>query len=170
MQRIYMHYLFLAGLFVLVTGCSGVISPQLVEQVEKNPSLQTVRNSPGDYVGQMVIWAGEIIETKNERQGSCLQVLEKSTDISGEPKDDDSSGGRFLAVHDQYLDTAIYQRGRKVTVAGRLQEIRSLPLGATEYSYPVIRVEQLHLWPKKRQDCPCFHEVWIGAPYWYYYW
>lgn len=41
----------------------------------------------------------------------------------------DGSAGRFLVLIDQYLDVAIYRSGRLVTVAGEIQEPRTMPAG-----------------------------------------
>ena len=41
----------------------------------------------------------------------------------------DESDGRFPALYNGYLDTAIYTRGREFAVAGEIREKRILPLG-----------------------------------------
>jgi outer membrane lipoprotein len=93
-----------------------------------------------------------------------VQILQKPVDLVGQPKDVDRSEGRFLALYNGFLDVAVYAKGREVTVAGEVKEKRVLPLGEIEYSYPLIHVRELHLWPDRSKEKP------IPPPYWNYPW
>jgi len=58
-----------------------------------------------------------IIGAKNLKEGTLIEMVRKPADIERRPKDCDESDGRFLALYEGYLDVAIYNRGREVTVA-----------------------------------------------------
>ncbi|RAM00264.1 hypothetical protein DO021_20080 [Desulfobacter hydrogenophilus] len=135
-----------------ISGCAGIISKNIQNQVEKNLSLKMVLEDTRDYAGKMVLWSGEIINTDNEKQGTMMEIIQKPADINGRPKDVDKSQGRFLALNKTYLDAAIYEKGRKVTVAGRIKEKRTRPLGGIQYTYPLIMVEEIYLWPRTDLD------------------
>ena len=87
-------------------------------------------------------------------------------------KDVDESEGRFLALNSGYLDVAIYNRGRKVTVAGEVQGKKIQRLGEIDYTYPLISAKGIHLWPVEKEDRFYFYPYW-HYPSWYgsyWYW
>jgi outer membrane lipoprotein len=101
-----------------------------------------------------------------------IEVLQKPADTRGKPKDVDESEGRFLALYPGYLDVAIYNGGRKVTVAGEIQGKKIQRLGEIDYTYPLISAKEIHLWPVEKKDrvyypCPSWHYPWWYGPYWY---
>jgi len=163
----------LSGFFSL-TGCAPVISKQLREQAAKELTLSVVLKNPDAYKGKTVLWSGVIISSVNLKEGTMIEVLQKPADMEGRPKDVDESEGRFLALKPGYLDVAIYSQGRNVTVAGEVQGKRIQRLCEIEYSYPLIRVKEIHLWAVEKKDiyypCPYWHYPWSHYPYWYPYW
>ena len=159
------------GLFCLA-GCAAVISKQLREQVVKELTLRVVLKDPEAYKRETVLWSGVIISSVNVKEGTSIEVLQKPADIQGKPKDVDESEGRFLALYSGYLDVAIYNVGRKVTVAGEVQGKKIQRLGKIEYTYPLISAKEIHLWPVEKKDrvyypCPFWHYPWWYDPYWY---
>lgn len=102
---------------------------------------------PEAYKGKSVMLAGSIIGVRAEKDGSTyLEVLERPADRSGRPERTDESGGRFMAVSKQFLDPAIYSRGRLVTVVGEVIGDSVKPLGEVPYRYPLLEIEAVHLW------------------------
>lgn len=148
---------------LLITGCAPVISKQVREQVRTDITFKDALNDPESYKGQMIIASGIIIEAKNTKEGTLLQVLQRPAGLRGQPKDVDETGGRFLALVNRYLDVYVYAKGREVTIAGEVRGKRVLPLYETEYTYPLIHVKEIYLWPviEKRYYTP--------EPYPYYY-
>lgn len=147
------HSAKLVTFFILViAGCAPVISKDIRDQVARDLSFKEVLQDPEAYKGKMVLWGGVIIKAENQKEGTLIEVLQKPTDREGRPKDVDLSDGRFLALYDGFLDAAIYAREREVTIAGEIKEKRVLPLGDIQYSYPLILVRQLHLWPAERKE------------------
>ena len=160
------------GLFAF-SGCAPVISKQLRGQVAKELTLSEVLKDPETYKGKTVLWSGVIISSVNLKEGTIIEVLQKPADTRGKPKDVDESDGRFLALNPGYLDVAIYNSGRKVTVAGEVQGKRIQRLGEIDYTYPLISAKEIHLWPVEKEDrvyypCPYWHYPRWYAPYWYW--
>lgn len=173
MKRLVAILAILIGLAFIATGCAPVISKGLRAQVDKEIRFEEVIQNPDAYQGKVVLWGGVIIGAKNQKEGTLIEILQKPTGMDGRPKDVDLSAGRFLAIYDGYLDVAIYAQGREVTVAGEIMGKRGLPLGEIEYTYPLLSVKEIHLWPLKSQDMvypyPCWYYPWYfsywGPPY-----
>jgi outer membrane lipoprotein len=138
------------GLFS-VNGCAPPISKQLREQVSEELTLKVVLKKPEAYKGKTILLSGVIISSVNLKEGTMIEVLQKPADMQGRPKDVDESQGRFLALYPGYLDVAIYNGGRKVTVAGEVQGKRIQPLGEIDYTYPLISAREIHLWPLRKK-------------------
>src|SRR5574337_1114411 len=134
-------------LLLSMAGCAPVISRQVRDQVRPDITFTEILNDPERYKGQMVILSGIIVEAKNTQEGTLLQVLQRPIGFRGKPKDVDETEGRFLALDSRYLDVNVFTKGRSVTIAGEVQEKRTLPLGEIKYTYPLIYVKEIYLWP-----------------------
>jgi len=158
---------------LVCSGCATVISERVVSRANRDVFVAEVKKAPENYKGQIVIWGGEIVGATNRKEGTVLEILQKPVDYTLRPEKVDESPGRFLAVYDGYLDVAIYEPGREVTVAGQIEDVRVLPLGEIEYAYPVIGVEEIHLWEPRKEtaEYPYGHYPhWYYSPHWWWYW
>ncbi|NUO08913.1 MAG: Slp family lipoprotein [Candidatus Brocadia sp.] len=155
-------------LFFMVS-CAPVISKQVREQVRPEVTFTEVFNDPQRYKGQMIIVSGIVIKTENTEEGTLIQVLQRPPGFRGKPKDVDETGGRFLALDSRYLDATVFTEGRAVTIAGKVQGKRVLPLGETEYTYPLIYVKELYLWPAERNPYPPNPSWHIGFGFGHFY-
>lgn len=162
---------------LLATGCTPAISRSTRAQVAEDIGFKKVLGDPEAFEGKLVLWGGVIIGTKNQKEGTLIEVLQKPTNTEGKPKDVDYSDGRFLALYDGFLDAAIYSRGREVTVAGEVKGKKVLPLGEIEYTYPLISIKEVHLWPAKSKErfygypYPYAYPPYpYPPPFWYYPW
>jgi outer membrane lipoprotein len=143
-----------AGL--LLAGCVttfdiGDADPAtLPEQAVSNPGRVRDRN---------VAWGGLIVSARNLADHTQLEVLAYPLDTRGRPDRDAKPGGRFIAVHAGYLETADYKEGRLVSVVGTVAETRTGSVGEARYVYPVVKVSRLQLWPTPEQEAtqPQFH-------------
>ncbi|NUO08912.1 MAG: Slp family lipoprotein [Candidatus Brocadia sp.] len=162
-------YSMLILLLILIAGCAPVISKQVREQVRPEVTFTEVFNDPERYKGQMVIFSGVIVDAKNTKEGTLLQVLQRPAGYRGQPKDVDETGGRFLALDRRYLDVNVFTKGRSVTVAGEVQGKRVLPLGEIEYSYPLIHVKELYLWPVVKQYRPPYPSYYYHPDSWWWH-
>jgi len=158
-------------LLFFASGCAPVISKELRTKVAKEITFKEVLENPEAYKGKVVIWGGVIIGAKNLKEGTLIEILQKPADMERRPKDVDESDGRFLALYEGYLDVAIYNREREVTVAGEIKGKRILPLGEIKYIYPLISVKEIHLWPPKSKERFCPYPYWHYPWWWYHpYW
>jgi outer membrane lipoprotein len=99
--------------------------------------------------GEQVLWGGVIIASTNLKEATQLEILAYPLDDYQRPNSSDKALGRFLALQPGYLETADYAQGRHITVKGMRGEKRMGRVGESEYTYPVVNINQLHLWPKE---------------------
>jgi outer membrane lipoprotein len=87
-----------------------------------------------------------IIETRNTPEGTSIEVLQRPLDRQGRPLETDDTGGRFIIESPQFLDSAVYRPGKRISLVGEVsgQEVR--PLGGIHYRYPVIAAKEIRLW------------------------
>lgn len=170
-----MIVLLLAG---LMASCAP-LSRQVMSQVDETLTYQVVQKDPDRYVGKTVLWGGVITDITNKQNETDLKVRQAELDIEKRPKNLDRSVGRFIVQYPGFLDPAIYQAGRQITVAGKVVGKEILPLEGIQYSYPVILAKEIHLWEKLLPVRPFYPYYWdpfwgpYGYPYrWYrpYYW
>ena len=141
---------FFVLLFLLTFGCAYPISENLRQEAQKNLSFSMVLQDPMAYKGAIVIWGGKIIKTLNRKHGTEILVLQTPLNWRERPEEEESSGGRFIAKSPGYLDAAVYRAGRKITVAGEVAGEETLPVGEIKYTYPVVMIREIHLWPKEK--------------------
>jgi len=160
--------LFLALGVPLFISCSP-ISSALQAEAGKAPPFTEILKAPGQYTGTTVIWGGVIVEISNRQDGTYLIVINADLDSGQRPGEKDLSKGRFIAFHKEFLDPSVYKEGREITVAGKITGSEELPIGEMRYRYPVVTVEEIHLWeePKAYYD-PYFYDPWYFWPYPYW--
>jgi outer membrane lipoprotein len=135
----------LLSLAFLLSGCAHVISKDLREAADPGVTFTEILKNPSAYKGKNILWGGEIIETTNKQDGTTLiEVFQRSLNWREEPAG--SSEGRFLVRVESYLDSYVYSKGRKITVAGEILGEDVRPLGEMDYRYPLVLSKQLHLW------------------------
>jgi outer membrane lipoprotein len=134
------------ALMALVTGCANPFPQDLLAKVEKNVTYQAFQDEPGRYDGKLMMFGGEIVETKNVENGAWIVVLQKQLDREGRPNWAAESGGWFLVSTESNLDVGAFRRGRSITVIGIVDGSKPMPLSETEYWYPLLVAQQLHLW------------------------
>lgn len=147
-----------------LTGCVHVISMDLREKVDKNISFKEIIKDPDAVKGKTVLISGVILGSRNTKEGTLIEILQKPADLEERPKEVYISDGRFLALYDGYLDTEIYSRGMETAVAGEITGKRILPLDEIEYSYPLILIKEIHLFKPKKEEM----SYRTPYPYWYY--
>ena len=168
----------LLALVVLTAGgCAHVISKEVRNQVDEGITFRQVFQNPDAYRGKVVVWGGVIINTTHQKEGTLIEVLQKTLDMEDQPEDVDRSEGRFLVFNKRFMDDALFAKGRTITVAGEVMGSRRMPLGEIEYTYPLITSKEIHLWPERSTDryapygyYPGWYDPWWNpwyGPWWY---
>jgi outer membrane lipoprotein len=148
MKRIFSHITVTAVLAAsVVTGCAPPFTKALLDKADKNLLFSELNKAPEKYIGKIMMLGGTIVDTKNLKDRSQIEVLQKPLDGEGRPAQTDETGGRFLIVTSQFVDGAVYHRGRSVTIIGEVAGSKVQPLGESMYRYPVLTAKELHLWP-----------------------
>jgi outer membrane lipoprotein len=148
----------LVGMIALLSmGCAHAISESLRAQAEPPVPFAQLRANPEAYQDHTVILGGEILSTENLQEGTRLEVLQKSLNRSEAPVRTDDTGGRFMALCSDYLDPAVYSKGRRVTVAGRVLGSYTGKIGEVVYVYPLISCQETHLWPRAVAVAPSYY-------------
>lgn len=148
-------YLFLLLLLAL-SGCAS------------GPKYDTARYSraltPSQAVaeqdalrGSPVLWGGVIIASRNLAEVSELEILAYPLDGQQRPLTAEPPLGRIIARRTGYLETVDYAAGRSVTLAGTLAGTQEGKLGEASYTYPVLMIDQLYLWPEGGEGQTRFH-------------
>ena len=159
--------LLLLSIFVFLPGCAHVISKDVRAEVDPTLSFRQVLQDPNSFKGKTVLWGGEIIQTTNQKDGSTLiETLERPLGRQGEPDQTSPSEGRFLVLSEKYMDSYIYRRGKRITVAGEILGEKTKPLGEMDYHYPLISIKQIYLWPVYDYVPSPYYPYYYYDPWW----
>ncbi|MCG6534361.1 MAG: Slp family lipoprotein [Syntrophales bacterium LBB04] len=131
---------------MMLSACAPVISPQLMERVDRNLTYGSLASRPDEANGKIVLLGGTIVQTVPKPHETEIEVVQKQVSSSGEPYLTDQSEGRYLVVVNRFLDPAIYRSGRDITVVGEVQGSVLRRLGEIDYRYPVIAALEIYLW------------------------
>jgi outer membrane lipoprotein len=130
---------------LLLSACGHVISSEMRQKAQRGLSIQEVQKNPDAHIGKTVIWGGVIMELLDGRDGTVLKVAETPLDSQERPKDASYSRGKFLA-RAKYLDPEVYEKRRKITLAGEIIGKEVEPSGGFQYAWPVLSIKEVHLW------------------------
>ena len=153
------HVSYILGIFfiMIVICCAAGISQQSRSKVTYTGAFSALQKTPDIYKGEVIMLGGRIIETKASTPLSELIVLQLALGSSGRPENSDQSEGRFIVQSKQLLDPAVYQKDMLLTVVGTLKGSKALPIGDFEYTYPLVELIEIKLWPKGMQTRPMIH-------------
>ena len=141
------YFLFCALLTLLLTSaCAPPFPEQMLARVDRNLSFKELQKNPDTYKGTWVMFGGMIVATKNTKEDTVIELLQKPLDGSGRPLQTDSTEGRLLITAEGFLDAAVYHAGRELSVIGDVAGQKVQPLGEIEYRYPSVSAKSLHLW------------------------
>ncbi len=118
-------------------------------RVNKNLTLTLALDTFDNMQGQYALWGGIILSGKNLEKTTELEILAYPLDDYFEPIKDSKSFGRFILVKQGYLELGEYAKGRAVSVVGELTGKRTGKVGDSQYTYPVLEVQQIKIWPEE---------------------
>jgi outer membrane lipoprotein len=170
----------LAILIAVVTGSCSVIPQHIREESLPPMDFKILLENPNKYKGDSVILGGYILKTDNLTDQTIIKVLQAPIGSRDEPKSRDYSEGRFIISQKGFLDPEIYNKDRKITVAGTVVGIVIEKID--EFSHPYLKIQsrEIYLWPKDPEYPPAsYYDPWFYPYpfYWYpyrhyypYYW
>lgn len=137
------------ALALLLSACAS--GPQIsTEGVNETITPRQAATEIESLRGEEALWGGMIVNSTNLEDSTRLEVLAYPLDGSQRPKTYAEPNGRFLAIEQGYLETVDYGAGRLVTVKGTLVGTREGEIGQAEYTYPIVEVDRLYLWPEQQ--------------------
>ena len=141
----------------LVLSCAS--SPNFTTtEVDKSLTPKSVVAEPVISHGKIALWGGTILDTRNLKNSTQIEVLAYPLNSSQRPLLENKPLGRFIILHSDYLEPANYTQGRLLTVLGSISDSQNGKIGEVQYTYPVIITQQLHLWPlKDERNKSSFH-------------
>jgi len=142
---------------IVLAGCS-VMSKDVLREADKDVRFESIKQDASAYTGETVIVGGYVLETRNLEAETRLLVLQAPLTMRDEPKSSDLSKGRFSVVYDGFLDPAVYERGRKVSVAGTVSGEETARVNDYTLTIPVLDAREIYLWDKPE---------WPGRYYYY---
>ena len=131
----------------MLFGCAKAFPPETLDTADRDIRFGEIQKNPSAFEGKSVLLGGVIIETQNLSTKTVLVVSQRELNFSQKPAADEQSKGRFMVSSPQFLDPAIYRKGRAITVIGRVVGEEVQPIDGVPYRYPLIQKEALHLWP-----------------------
>jgi len=153
----------MAFLFIL-NSCTQAVSKEVRDQVDPAATFKAVFQDPDSYKGKTVLWGGKIIQTRNTKDATWIELLQQPLARNDRPILGSASEGRFLIRHEGFLDPAVYGRGRELTLVGEVRGRETQQLDEVDYNYPVVSDKQLVLWGPEQE--PAFHfGLGVGATF-----
>lgn len=170
-----LNRLLIISLLLALTGGCASNAPALIGAMPpNNPALAQVREHPDEAIGKTVRWGGIIAKVDNQETETWIEIVDKTLQRNGAPADSDKSQGRFIARITGFVDPMIYEKGRRLTVYGVLEQAEVHHIGNFTYLFPVVRVKESHLWAHEPDmvyfdPWPIWYEPWYPRSFSYHY-
>ena len=108
--------------------------------------------SLGQGEGVVVTWGGVIAATRNLARETEIETIGYRLDRCGKPTTSGQPIGRFIARQSGFLEPSDYRAGRRITVTGRIAEVRDGQVGEAGYRFPVLDDAVVRLWPDEAAE------------------
>jgi len=152
-----------AFLFIL-NSCTQAISNEVRDQVDPAATFKAVIHDPDSFKGKTVLWGGRIIQIRNTKDTTWIELLQQPLARNDRPVQGSASEGRFLIRHEGFLDPAVYGRGRELTLVGEVRGRETRREDEIDYNFPVVSDKQLVLWGPEQEPSVHF-SVGVGATF-----
>jgi len=133
-------------LLFILSGCTSVLSTGIVQEADDKVAFTDLQRQPERYRGVVVILGGQIVETAVKEGETWVQVLQLPLAAQQRPDITAPSQGRFIVIYKRFADPLVYEKGRKITVAGVVEGGRVIMLNDRPYSFPVLLERETYLW------------------------
>lgn len=98
--------------------------------------------------GTKVLWGGVVIASTNLKDATRIELLIYPLDNRQSPLLNKDPLGRVIASQPGYLEVMDYAPGRQLTLTGTLIGAEQGRLGESTYTYPLVDIDQIYLWPR----------------------
>jgi len=161
-----------------LAGCASSLPRTIAEAPAETIFARQVQQTPDVYSGKQVRWGGEVLEVSNTEQHTDVLVLGRELEKDGRPVKSSQVDARFIARFPGFREPSEFPRGQRITVSGILAGVEMHNVGEYPYLYPVVHVNDVHRWPKKKirnyhpySPYPPYYGWWRhpgGYPWWGY--
>lgn len=155
----------------MLSGCATTypIAQNFREQAQPL-TLSQVKFDPDATRGATVIWGGIIVNTINDTNGGAIYIMNAPLDPNEKPVRDFATSEQFIAASSQYLDPESFSGCRLITVAGKVTGVWTVKSGNRRYTYPVVDIEDIRVWPIFPPDFEDYGTPgWFVGPSWWWY-
>lgn len=153
-------------IFALLASLSMAACTTVPTQLQGDYAvISPARVEPSSF-GTPVRWGGVIIDTRNEVNRTCFEILSRELDSSFRPKVEDVTAGRFIACQNGFFDPEVFSKGRELTLVANIESIEEHKIDEFYYRYPILEVNDFVLW-EERQDVLLYRDYY--DPFWYPY-
>jgi len=158
-----MRLLTITIIILTLSACTTV--PEQIQGTYQE--ISPARVEPGVF-GSSVRWGGVILDSRNDSGGTCFEILSRDLDKYLRPELEDSTAGRYIACKQGFHDPMVFKEGREVTMTGRIRSIEVRKLDDFDYRYPIMDVDNMVLWQKRRNVVVYrgFHDPFYDPWYW----
>ena len=70
---------------LLLAGCSPPFAPELLDRVDRTTAYSELQKAPDRFTGRVLMLGGIIVEARNLKEGTQLEVLQQPLDGRGRP-------------------------------------------------------------------------------------
>jgi len=151
---------------IVITGFLLSACTTIPEQLKGDYTPLTPAQTTGSNLQTPVRWGGVILDTRPKKDFTCFEILSRQLGASMRPRDTDQAQGRFIACKPGFYDPEVFEKGREVTVTGKVMHMDKRKVGEYEYNYPVVDVQFMTLWPKRVTRV--YYDYGFYPYYWYY--
>ena len=149
---------------IAVALYSCALTPKLnVTDVNSKTAPAVAALSFDQHHGQIVHWGGRIVDIRNEKEKTVMEIVSYPLRANGNPIESRETMGRFMLESPGYLEPVEYAPGRYITAVGEITRTTQSRVGKAVYTLPVIQVRQLHLWPQQRRSSDFLPHISIGV-------
>jgi outer membrane lipoprotein len=161
-----MKHFFRIGSLVILTALLFSACTTIPEQLKGEYTPLIPDKTTEKDLETPVRWGGVLLETRPENDYTCFEILSRQLQKSMRPVDSDQAGGRFIACKPGFYDPEVFEKGREVTLTGKLIHMDVRKVGEYDYHFPVVDIEFMSLWPERRESR--YYDYY--GPYRPYYW
>jgi len=135
---------------LVIGGCAHGISRENRQSALKDLTPESILQDFQTYKGRLVLIGGEIIKTRNLKDETLIEVLQRPLSRStGRPLEDKPADGRFLVKYKEFKDPYVYGQEKEITVAGVVVGKEISKIGEREYTFVLLENRETHLWPER---------------------